>query len=118
AKAIVEVRVSILDADEHVKPEMTASVTFQEARSAATSESRAEAAAPVVVVPKRAVVEQNGEKVVWVVNGSAAARRVVTLGRERLDQVEVMRGVVPGEAVILGPPPSLPDRAQVRVKGK
>src|SRR6202171_6668533 len=30
AKAIVEVRVSILDADAHVKPEMTASVTFQE----------------------------------------------------------------------------------------
>src|SRR5262245_8450749 len=29
AKAIVEVRVSILDADAHVKPEMTASVTFQ-----------------------------------------------------------------------------------------
>jgi RND family efflux transporter MFP subunit len=30
AKAIVEVRVSILNADAHVKPEMTASVTFQE----------------------------------------------------------------------------------------
>ena len=33
AKAIVEVRVTILNADEHVKPEMTASVTFQEAAS-------------------------------------------------------------------------------------
>ncbi len=32
AKAIVEVRVTILDADDHVKPEMTASVTFQEKR--------------------------------------------------------------------------------------
>src|SRR5438067_1765281 len=30
AKSIVEVRVSILNADAHVKPEMTASVTFQE----------------------------------------------------------------------------------------
>ena len=34
AKAIVEVRVTILDADEHVKPEMTASVTFQEPHAA------------------------------------------------------------------------------------
>ena len=33
AKAIVEVRVTILNADAHVKPEMTASVTFQEPRA-------------------------------------------------------------------------------------
>src|SRR5205823_2680831 len=33
AKAIVEVRVTILNADAHVKPEMTASVTFQEAHA-------------------------------------------------------------------------------------
>src|SRR2546430_4191406 len=33
AKAIVEVRVTILNPDEHVKPEMTASVTFQESRA-------------------------------------------------------------------------------------
>ena len=33
AKAIVEVRVTILDADVHVKPEMTASVTFLEKRN-------------------------------------------------------------------------------------
>src|SRR5206468_6324381 len=36
AKAIVEVRVSILNADGHVKPEMTASVTFQEKRANGT----------------------------------------------------------------------------------
>ena len=30
SKSIVEVRVTILNADAHVKPEMTASVTFQE----------------------------------------------------------------------------------------
>src|SRR6185436_96993 len=33
AKSIVEVRVTILDADPHVKPEMTASVTFQEPKA-------------------------------------------------------------------------------------
>jgi hypothetical protein len=42
----------------------------------------------------------------------------VTLGRERLDQVEVASGVLPGEAVILGPPPGLADRLLVRIKGK
>ena len=42
----------------------------------------------------------------------------MTLGRERLDQVEVRSGVVPGEAMILNPPAALADRGPVRVKGK
>jgi RND family efflux transporter MFP subunit len=118
AKAIVEVRVSILDADVHVKPEMTASVTFQEPRAAGDSRNQAAASAPTILVPKRAVVAQNGKSSVWVVGGSTATRRQVTLGRERLDQVEVAGGVLPGEAVILGPPPGLADQLLVRIKGK
>jgi putative ABC transport system ATP-binding protein len=54
AKAIVEVRVTILDADLHVKPEMTASVTFQEKRKDATpaaADTSAVPAAPIVLIP-------------------------------------------------------------------
>jgi len=119
AKAIVEVRVSILDADAHVKPEMTASVTFQEPRPASESvPAKGAAAPPAILVPKRAVVTANGQSVVWVVRDSTAVRRPVTLGRDRLDQVEVASGVLPGEAVIVGPPPGLTDPAPVRVKGR
>jgi RND family efflux transporter MFP subunit len=122
AKAIVEVRVTILDADAHVKPEMSASVTFQEKRkadaSAAASDLPAAPAAPIVLIPKRTLADQNGASVVWVVTGTTAARRIVTLGRERLDQVEVRSGVAPGEALILNPTSTLTDRGPVRVKGK
>jgi len=123
AKAIVEVRVTILNADAHVKPEMTASVTFQEPRAAAdVGRGAANAAArvqpaPVVLVPKRAVTEQNGRSHVWVVTGGSAVRRPVTLGADRLDQIEVRSGVMRGDAVILNPPAGLADRALVRVKG-
>ncbi len=48
AKAIVEVRVTILNADAHVKPEMTASVTFQEPRAAADQGRGAASAAAQV----------------------------------------------------------------------
>jgi RND family efflux transporter MFP subunit len=112
AKAIVEVRVTILNADEHVKPEMTASVTFQEKRAAEGSRAAADP------VPKRTITEQGGQPAVWVVTGGTAARRAVKLGRERLDQVEVAGGVVPGEALILNPPSTLTDRGPVRIKGK
>jgi RND family efflux transporter MFP subunit len=118
AKAIVEVRVSILGADEHVKPEMTASVTFQEKNVAAASSTAAAVPAPVVLIPKKTVSEQGGASIVWVVSGGAASRRTVVLGRDRLDQVEVRGGVVPGEALILNPPAGLTDRGPVRLKGK
>ena len=128
AKSIVEVRVSILNPDGHVKPEMTASVTFQEKRAnAIRSSSDADQMSirsgsdanrtPIVLVPKRAVAEQNGQSFVWVVTDSSATRRPVTLGAERLDQVEVRSGVVPGEALIVNPPAGLTDRMLVRVKG-
>ena len=124
AKAIVEVRVSILNADAHVKPEMTASVTFQEpgtdrgrSRDGAGTESSPSPTPPVVLVPKRAVTEQNGQSIVWVVTGGTSLRRPITVGTQRLDQVEVKSGAVPGETVILNPPAGLADRGIVRVKG-
>jgi RND family efflux transporter MFP subunit len=119
AKAIVEVRVSILNADATVKPEMTASVTFQEPRAEhdAAPSASAPAPPPIVLVPKRTVAEQGGQQIVWVANGGAVKRRVVTLGPERIDQVEVKSGVAPGETLILNPPAGLTDGAVVRVKG-
>ena len=128
AKAIVEVRVSILNPDVNVKPEMTASVTFQEptrgrSRDAVGSEQGQSrdgvgSASPIVLVPRRAVTEQNGQSVVWVITGNAAARRPVVLGADRIDQVEVKSGVAAGEMVILNAPAGLGDRALVRVKGR
>jgi len=119
AKSIVEVRVSILNADATVKPEMTASVTFQEPRAEhdAAPSASAPAPPPIVLVPKRTVAEQGGQQIVWVANGGAVKRRVVTLGPERIDQVEVKSGVAPGETLILNPPAGLTDGAVVRVKG-
>jgi RND family efflux transporter MFP subunit len=119
AKSIVEVRVTILDPDEHVKPEMTASVTFQEpsAQQARAGRATPAAAAPVILVPKKAVTEHEGQPVVWVVANGTATRRPVTVGPDRIDQVEVTSGVLVGEAVILNAPPTLTDHALVRVKG-
>jgi hypothetical protein len=115
SKSIVEVRVSILDADANVKPEMTASVTFQEREAPKADAAAAAPAAPVVLVSRRAVIERDGQAVVWVVTGNTAARRTVTLGAERLDQVEVRNGLAPGEAVVISPP-ALTDGVRVRIK--
>jgi RND family efflux transporter MFP subunit len=133
AKAIVEVRVSILNPDGHVKPEMTASVTFQEpAGQTGTGagpewgrtrtgrgpdQGRSGSTVPVVMVPRRAVTELHGQPAVWVVTRRTAAHRTVALGADRLDQVELKSGVMPGDMVILNPPATLTDGTLVRVKG-
>jgi HlyD family secretion protein len=144
AKAIVEVRVSILDPDADVKPEMTASVTFEEppalqqvpgrsqqgrrvpasGRNGASAPGKVvargaepAAQAPIVLVSKRAVTERDGQPAVWVVSNGRASRRSVALGPDRIDQVEVRSGLSPGEAVVLNPPADLADGGRVRVKG-
>jgi HlyD family secretion protein len=71
----------------------------------------------IVLVPKRAVTERNGQPVVWVVSGGRTSRRVVVLGPDRIDQVEVRSGLSPGEGVVLNPPADLADGGRVRVKG-
>jgi multidrug efflux pump subunit AcrA (membrane-fusion protein) len=135
AKSIVEVRVSILNPDANVKPEMTASVTFQEpgrsVDAAGTDPGRrrdgpapeegrtrdGRRAQSVVLVPKRTISVQSGEPTVWIVTNGTATRRKVTLGADRIDQVEVRSGVAPGEALIVNAPAGLTDGARVRVKG-
>src|SRR5262249_42975521 len=120
AKAIVEVRVTILNPDEHVKPEMTASVTFQEKRAAGAgpgSDPGTTRIARVIRVPRRAGGEQAEKSPVGVATKGPVARRPVPLGAERIDQVGVKSGVVPGEMVILNPPQGLTDGGVVRVKG-
>jgi RND family efflux transporter MFP subunit len=122
AKAIVEVRVSILKPDVDVKPEMTASVTFQEGqpkvkpRSEKTALASNLPAVPLVLVSKRAIVGEGANRAAWVVTGGTASRRAVTLGAERLDQVEVRSGLAPGEAVVLNPPATLADGERVRIR--
>jgi HlyD family secretion protein len=115
AKAIVEVRVTIDDADDKVKPEMTATVTFLNPANA-SAEAAAPAGPPATLVPKRAVVQRNGRSIVWVVRDGKASASPVTLGAERLDLVEVTSGATPGDVVILAPPETLTDGAPVKVK--
>ncbi len=114
AKAIVEVRVSILDPDERVRPEMSATVTFLEAER--PSGQKRPPAPPATLMSKRAVVQRNGGTYAWVVADGKASRRALVLGPERIDLVEVQSGVAPGEAVIVSPPETVVEGGPVKVR--
>ncbi len=113
-KATVMVKVTILDKDEDLKPEMSAKVTFLEPEKEKAPEAAAE---PVVLVPRSAVVSRDGKPTVFLVREGRALARGVVLGTERQGQVIVENGLSGGETIVAKPGDGLQDGAPVRVKG-
>lgn len=108
-KATVLVKVSILDRDPRILPEMGAKVVFlREADPALVAPRR-------VLVPGAAVVRAGGATSVWVVENERAAARPVTLGAARGADLEVRDGLIGGERVVLRPPAGLKPGARVRI---
>ena len=67
-----------------------------------------------VLIPKQAVVEQDGQTSVFVANGDTAQRRTVTLGYENDYQVEVREGVSVGQRVVVAGQGNLKEGAKIR----
>ncbi|EAZ90108.1 efflux RND transporter periplasmic adaptor subunit [Crocosphaera chwakensis] len=53
-----------------------------------------------LTVPSSAVVTFEDNPAVWVVNGETATRKLVTLGMISGDNIQILRGLQPGDAVI------------------
>jgi RND family efflux transporter MFP subunit len=113
-KATVQVKVTILDKDLDLKPEMSAKVTFMEPPRAV--DPGAAPAPPVVKVPASAVARRGERTVVYEVLGGKVREREVTTGPEREGQVEVKQGLAGGENLVARPPENLRDGDAVRTK--
>ena len=111
AKATVLVKIRFLERDERVLPDMSAKVAFLEREVSAADRK------PVTVVPKQAVVERNGENVVFVLKDGRAVRTKVEVGRAITDFVQVA-GVPVGERVIVKPLDKVSDGERVKVAAK
>jgi len=108
-KATVLVKVSILDRDPRILPEMGAKVVF-EAQNAQV------AAAPRrVFVPQAALVGTGGRPSVWVIENGKVRQQAVDAGPVRGDRVEVRQGLLGGESLVLTPPAGLKDGSKVKL---
>jgi RND family efflux transporter MFP subunit len=115
-KATVQVKVTILDKDKDLKPEMSAKVTFLEPERK-KDESVETPVAPTVTVPKDAVATRDGKSVVFEIREGKARSRPVTVGVERQGQVVIREGLSGGETLIVRPGEGVTDGAAVKVKG-
>ncbi len=112
-KATVQVKVTILDKDANLKPEMSAKATFLE--PAKPVEAGA-VTRPDVLVPPQAVVTRDGGSKVFVLDGTVARVVPVVTGAPRRDRVVVTSGLAGTETVLVSPPETLKDGDTVRVK--
>jgi HlyD family secretion protein len=111
-KATVQVKVTILDKDPLLRPEMSAKVQFTEPQTSA-----AVSTVPLVGVPADALVNRAGRSVVFEVVGERVKERVVTAGPERDGKVVVKEGLLGTETLVSRPPDTLKDGDAVRIKG-
>jgi HlyD family secretion protein len=108
-KATVQIKVKVQKPDDHLRPEMNASVAFlADDKPAANGES----SKPVVMVPAAAV----HEGAVFVVLDGRAVRRAVKTGATANQSVRIEEGLIGGEDVIVSAPAGLKDGDKVRMR--
>jgi HlyD family secretion protein len=115
-RATVMVKVTILDKDEDLKPEMSARVSFLEMEGGAEPRAAGERSQQVTI-PAEALATRDGRAVVFLVRDGRAHLYPVVKGLERQGQVVIKEGLSGGETLVVNPPETLRDGGAVRVPG-
>jgi RND family efflux transporter MFP subunit len=111
SKATVLVKVKFVERDPRVLPEMSAKVAFL-SKAVPPEEKRA-----VTAVAPGAIVEREGSKVAFVLKDDRVRAVAVTTGG-RIGELVSVKGLEPGDRVVVGPGDKLKDGAAVAVAKK
>lgn len=111
SKATVLVKVRFVDRDDRVLPDMSAKIAFLSKPVSAQDRQ------PVTAVQASAVVERDGRPVVFALQDDTVHAVPVARGA-RVGELVAVRGVKPGDTVVLAPGAALKDGAKVTVAKK
>ncbi|HEF5156404.1 efflux RND transporter periplasmic adaptor subunit [Burkholderia multivorans] len=111
SKATVLVKVRFVDRDDRVLPDMSAKIAFLSKPVSAQDRQ------PVTAVQASAVVERDGRPVVFALQDDTVHAVPVARGA-RIGELVAVRGVKPGDTVVLAPGAALKDGAKVTVAKK
>lgn len=112
-KATIQVKVKILQPDDYLRPEMNAHVSFL-----APTADKTASGGETLSIPRAALVDHEGKRAVFVLDGSHVRLRDVQLGRELGDRVEVVEGVGPNDRIVTGGMEGLTSGQRVKVRGQ
>lgn len=107
-KGTLKVEVKVTTPDARLLPDMSVRVNF-------LAEAVAAAGAAVVLVPRSALRRDGGGAYVWVVADDRVTRRVVEVGTELGEQVQIAHGLGGDETLVVGEATGLTDGATVRI---
>jgi RND family efflux transporter MFP subunit len=71
-----------------------------------------------ILIPKRAIIEEDGQNYVYVATKDAAQRTKVQIGYQSEGMVEIRSGVNPGQSVVVAGQGALKDGSKVKVLSK
>ncbi len=111
-KATLLVKVSFVDKDPRVLPDMSAKVAFL------SREPKREERTPVTAVRPEAVVKRDGRNVVFLVADNNTVKQAAVGDAPKLGDLVQVTGVKPGDKVALNPPERLRDGAAVAIAKK
>ncbi|MGC2193585.1 MAG: efflux RND transporter periplasmic adaptor subunit [Terriglobales bacterium] len=111
-KATVQVKVQVLKPDEHLRPDMNATVKFL-----ADDDKNGSQQPSGAVVPASAVRDHDGKKVVFIVSDNKAVMKQVRILSQRSNGY-LVDGPINGENVITSGPQNLKDGQSIRIKGQ
>jgi RND family efflux transporter MFP subunit len=112
-KATVTVKVSILDKDKYLKPEMSCNVTFLEPKKELQPNAPPQR---IVTISKDAITIRDGKSVVFAIDDRKVHMISVTTGNDLNGQVIVRSGLAGSETLVNNPPQKLKDGDAVKVK--
>jgi membrane fusion protein (multidrug efflux system) len=78
-------------------------------------EIRTDTKADAIVIPKRALVEEDGQNYVFIANKDTAKRTKVALGYQREGMVEIREGVAAGQSVVVAGQGALKEGGKIKV---
>ncbi|MGH8614671.1 MAG: efflux RND transporter periplasmic adaptor subunit [Gammaproteobacteria bacterium] len=110
SKATVLVKVKFVDRDPRILPDMSAKVAFLSQALSRDEQS------PRLVTQPEAIVERDGQKHAFVVDGSQVREVTVEVGARLGERVVVSRGLKEGDKVVLRPPDTLADGGKIWLK--
>jgi RND family efflux transporter MFP subunit len=110
-KATVKVRISFVELDPRILPDMGVKVTFlgDEAKGVRPG-------ATTLLVPKSAVRSDNGSSIVYVYHDGRVERRAVRLGGATGSDQQIIAGLTAGDQVVVSPPEGIHDSTRVELK--
>jgi RND family efflux transporter MFP subunit len=109
SKASILVKAAFLDKDPRILPEMSAKVAFL-SRQVTPEEKN-----PLKALPSNAVVNRDGETLVFVVRNNQALKTPVLLGKHLDTMMEILDGVEVGDQVATAPLDKIKNGIKVRV---